>query len=64
MMTDTNRGDDFLAPGEAARLLGVDTSTLRRWADDGKIIARITEGGHRRFRRADVESLAKGGDAS
>jgi len=60
MMTDTDRGDELLSPGEAARLLGVDTSTLRRWAEAGKITARVTEGGHRRFRRADVEALAKG----
>jgi excisionase family DNA binding protein len=37
-----------LALGEASRLLGVDPDTLRRWADEGRVPAFTTPGGHRR----------------
>lgn len=40
---------------EASDLLGVHTSTLRRWADAGELPVTITPGGHRRFARADLE---------
>jgi excisionase family DNA binding protein len=46
-----------LALGPAARLLGVDPDTLRRWADDGRVEAFTTPGGHRRFDRRDIERL-------
>ena len=46
------RPPDRLALGPAARLLGVDPDTLRRWADDGRVEAFTTPGGHRRFDRA------------
>ena len=38
-------------------MLGVSASTLRRWADSGKIRSRLTPGGRRRFRRDDLEAL-------
>lgn len=50
-------GAEWLALGEASRVLGVDPDTLRRWADAGKIEVFITPGGHRRFPRAAVEAL-------
>ena len=34
---------------EASKFLGVDPSTLRRWDNEGKLIADRTEGGHRRY---------------
>jgi excisionase family DNA binding protein len=40
---------------EAARLLGVHPSTLRRWADSGKISHVRTLSGRRRFERVAVE---------
>jgi len=40
--------------GEAARMLQVSPSTVRRWADAGLLRSERTEGGHRRVRRADV----------
>jgi excisionase family DNA binding protein len=42
---------------EAAAILSVSTSTLRRWADTGRIATERTDGGHRRFRLSDVEEL-------
>ncbi len=33
--------------GQAAELLGVSTDTVRRWADDGRLETRRTDGGHR-----------------
>jgi len=46
-----------LALGEASRLLGVDPDTLRRWADEGRVPAFTTPGGHRRFERQALERL-------
>lgn len=51
------RRSEWLTLGAAARLLGVDPDTLRRWADEGRINVFTTPGGHRRFRRAALESL-------
>jgi excisionase family DNA binding protein len=48
----------WLSLGPASRMLGVDPGTLRRWADDGRIVVYTTPGGHRRFDRAAVERLA------
>ncbi len=39
-------------------MLGVDPDTLRRWADDGRVEAWTTPGGHRRFDRRALEQLA------
>lgn len=50
----------FLLPSEAARLLGVATSTLRRWAEEGKIHSGTTIGGHRRYRESEINRLAQG----
>jgi len=42
--------DKFYRIGKAAQLLGVSTSTLRRWEREGKITAERTEGKHRLYR--------------
>ncbi len=47
----------WLSLREASELLGVHPSTLRRWADAGTIPCTRTPGGHRRFRRSDVERM-------
>jgi excisionase family DNA binding protein len=49
--------DRPLSLGPASRLLGVDPDTLRRWADEGRIDAFTTAGGHRRFHRTTVERI-------
>ena len=47
----------WLSLGPASRLVGVDPDTLRRWADEGRVEAYITPGGHRRFERRAIETL-------
>jgi len=54
-------GDRWLTLGQACRLLGVDESTLRRWADSGQVHAFRTLGGHRRFAASDIEAVLAGG---
>src|SRR5207253_4622686 len=41
---------------EAADLLGMHPATVRLWADRNELPSRRTNGGHRRFRRADIEA--------
>jgi excisionase family DNA binding protein len=48
------RLEDLLQIGDAAKLRGVSIDTLRRWEKAGKIQAVRTEGGHRRYRVADL----------
>lgn len=45
----------LLTTREAAELLGVGKSTVKRWADQGLLRSVRTAGGHRRFDRTDVE---------
>jgi excisionase family DNA binding protein len=40
-------------------LLGIDPDTLRRWADDGRVPAWTTPGGHRRFDRGALQRLVE-----
>ena len=47
--------DEWLSLSEAAQQLGVHPSTVRAWADHGYLPSQRTQGGHRRFRRSDVE---------
>jgi len=47
--------DDWLGLSEAAQLLGVHPSTIRSWADQGRLPVHRTQGGHRRFLRGEVE---------
>lgn len=44
----------------ACDILGVDESTLRRWADTGRLRVYRTPGGHRRFSLADLENMVEG----
>ena len=46
---------DWLTLGQAAKHLGVAQSTIRKWSDSGRVPAFYTPGGHRRYRRADLD---------
>ncbi len=47
--------DEWLGLTETAEMIGVHPNTLRSWADLGQLPVHRTEGGHRRFRREDIE---------
>ena len=49
--------EKLLTPGEVAALFRVDPKTVTRWAQDGKLSAIRTLGGHRRFKAAEVYGL-------
>src|SRR5690349_19021240 len=55
----TEETTDWLSLQEASELLGVTTSTLRRWGDSGRVPMKRTLGGHRRFSRAAIGRLAE-----
>jgi excisionase family DNA binding protein len=48
---------DWLTLGQAAKFLGVAQSTIRKWSDLGRVPAFYTPGGHRRYRRSDLEAF-------
>jgi excisionase family DNA binding protein len=43
--------------GQAAKYLGVAQSTIRKWSDLGRVPAFYTPGGHRRYRRSDLDTF-------
>ena len=56
------RADDgrWVTLGRASEILGVDDSTLRRWADSGRLRVYRTPGGHRRFSLVNLEEILAG----
>ena len=59
MRRGRTNGEGWLRLGQAAAELGVSLNTLRRWSDSGKLICYRSPGGHRRYRRTDVETLLR-----
>ena len=51
--------EKWLSLSQAAELLGVHSGTLRLWSDKGQLPVHRTQGKHRRYRRSEVELLAK-----
>ena len=47
----------WLRVQQAADLLGVSATTMRRWADDGRLPSRRTPSGQRRFRLNDLKAV-------
>jgi excisionase family DNA binding protein len=47
----------LLTPSEVAALFRVDPKTVTRWAKAGKLTPIRTLGGHRRYRRSEVQLL-------
>jgi MerR family transcriptional regulator, light-induced transcriptional regulator len=54
-------GHDLLSTRQAASLLGVGASSVKRWADEGLLPCVKTIGGHRRFLRSAVLALRQPG---
>jgi excisionase family DNA binding protein len=48
----------LLSLEEAAKLLGVSKSTMRRWEEEGRIKPERTPGGHRRYRSEELTQMA------
>jgi excisionase family DNA binding protein len=48
---------DWLTLGQAAKYLGVAQSTIRKWSDQRRLPAFYTPGGHRRYRRGDLDAF-------
>ena len=44
--------DRYIGIGDAAKLLGVSITTLRRWEASGRLVPERTEGAHRRYNAA------------
>jgi excisionase family DNA binding protein len=55
---------DWLTLGRAAKYLGMAQSTIRKWSDDGRLRAFYTPGGHRRYRRVDLDQFLERGASS
>ena len=55
---------DWLTLGQAAKYLGMAQSTIRKWSDSGRLPAFYTPGGHRRYRRSDLDQFLERGGAA
>src|SRR5580765_8927179 len=53
-------GPRWVSLRRACEILGVDESTLRRWADTGRLRSYRTPGGHRRFSLVNLEAMVSG----
>ena len=53
-------GPRWVSLRRACEILGVDESTLRRWADNGRLRSYRTPGGHRRFSLPNLEAMVAG----
>lgn len=56
---DNLRNKPYLTPTEVAQWMMVSPITVRGWAQKGLLQAEVTPGGHRRFRREEVERFAR-----
>ncbi len=50
----------WLTLGQAATYVGVAQSTMRKWTDSGRVSSFKTPGGHRRYRRDDLDQFLEG----
>lgn len=56
---ELSNDETWLTLSEAAELLSVHPTTLRRWANSGDLPALVTPGGHRRFAATDLARFAR-----
>ncbi len=59
VQAELDEREAWISLGAAAEALGVSASTVRRLADEGVLRGSRTSGGHRRFRRIDVQRFAQ-----
>lgn len=59
MQESENGSEILLTPAEVAAVFRVDPKTVTRWAKSGKLTAIRTLGGHRRYRKSEVQQLLK-----
>jgi excisionase family DNA binding protein len=52
--------DELLTPAQVASIFHVDPKTITRWARTGRLKSIRTLGGHRRYRRTDIQALLEG----
>lgn len=55
-MSTSQTEDEWLSLRQAAEMLGMHPATVRLWADRNELPSRRTNGGHRRFRRSDIQA--------
>jgi len=58
-MLEDFKNKPYLTPNEVAQWMMVSPVTVRGWAQKGMLQAEVTPGGHRRFRREEVERFAR-----
>jgi excisionase family DNA binding protein len=51
--------EEWLSLSQVAETLGVHPTTVRTWADQGRLPVHRTQGGHRRFKRSEVDLCMK-----
>lgn len=56
--------DEWLSLSEVALLVGVHPSTVRSWSDQNQLPVHRTAGGHRRYKRSDIELWLQSRQAS
>ena len=56
-MNRAHEPEVLITPREVADLFGVDPKTVTRWAKAGKLTSIRTLGGHRRYRKSEVDEL-------
>lgn len=57
--TPNLQNHELYTPGEVARIFRVDPKTVTRWAKQGKLASVRTLGGHRRYRKSDVDAILR-----
>ena len=55
---------EWMSLSEIAKVLGVHPSTVRNWTDQGRMPVHRTHGGHRRFKRSEVDLWLQSQQAS
>ena len=51
---------DWVSTKMARQMLGVSATTIKRWANERKMPSMRTAGGHRRFKRSDIQRILGG----